>query len=372
MMKRFFFICFLCIFLTGCSKDTPNVTEITFSTWGSASEMSILKPIITDFEKENPDIKINLQHIPQNYFQKIHLLFASNLEPDVIFINNLNLPVYSDRLTDLSENINKNIYFKQSLDALSVDGKVYAVPRDISVLMIYYNKDLFDRYGIPYPKKDWTIQDLENISRKLTNKKTFGISYEPDIYYALPYIGYFNSAILDDSGNPLIDTKEFKKGINLYKSLAYNSHCAPMPSEVGSMTLAQMFLRQKTAMHLSGRWLTPKYRESASFRWDVVNFPNCSAPSDASGWAISKASKHKKEALKFILYLSSKQNTEKMTSLGLIIPARSDVANSPVFLNGAPEHSDLFLYAVEYSKTTNVNKKYNRLANRINQQYFDK
>ena len=369
MMKRFFTICLLCLFLTGCGNKDKSVTNITFSTWGSASEMSILKPIISDFEKENPDIKVNLQHIPQNYFQKIHLLFASNLEPDVIFINNLNLPVYSNRLADLSDVIDKKTYFKQGVEALSVDGKVYAVPRDISVLMIYYNKDLFDICGVKYPSRDWTLADLENISKKLTNKNTFGISYEPDIYYALPYIGYFLNGANDVLQS---DSKEFKDGISFYKGLAFKSHYAPTPSEVGSLTLAQMFLKQKTAMHLSGRWLTPKYRESSTFRWDVVNFPDCTAPSDASGWAISKASKHKKEALKFVLYLASKQNIEKMTADGLIIPARVDVANSPAFLSGKPEHSQLFLYAIEHSKTTKVDKKYNKTVNILNEKYFDK
>ena len=66
--------------------DTRDV--IQFASWGSKSEVEIIKPILKDFEKENPSIKIDFMHIPQNYFQKIHLLFASNTAPDVIFINN--------------------------------------------------------------------------------------------------------------------------------------------------------------------------------------------------------------------------------------------------------------------------------------------
>ena len=83
------------ILLCGCApKD--NRTTIEFASWGSKSEIDILKPILTDFEKENPNIKVNFMHIPQNYFQKIHLLFASNTAPDVIFINNLYLPIYAN------------------------------------------------------------------------------------------------------------------------------------------------------------------------------------------------------------------------------------------------------------------------------------
>ena len=69
------------------SKSTDDVV-LKFSTWGSASEISILAPIIKDFENSHKGVKVEVLHIPQDYFQKLHLLFASNMEPDVVLINN--------------------------------------------------------------------------------------------------------------------------------------------------------------------------------------------------------------------------------------------------------------------------------------------
>ena len=61
--------------------------------------------------------------------------------------------------------------------------------------------------------------------------------------------------------------------------------------------MAQMFLQGKIAMHISGRWLVPKYRESAHFDWDITQFPKGTkgsiVPLDASGWAISSKSTKK-------------------------------------------------------------------------------
>ena len=63
----------------------PEKEIITFSSWGSITEVQILKKVLANFEKENPEIKVNFIHIPQSYFQKIHLLFASTLLlPNVI------------------------------------------------------------------------------------------------------------------------------------------------------------------------------------------------------------------------------------------------------------------------------------------------
>ena len=130
-----------------------------------------------------------------------------------------------------------------------------------------------------------------------------------------------------------------------------------------------MFLQKKLAMHLSGRWLVPKYREAADFDWDIINFPNGKNGSivsmDASGWAVSKSSKNKENAIKFIKYLSNKDNIAKMATSGLITPARIDVANSGVFLSGKPQSSKIFLDVIESSKPTPVSKNYIELTDNL-------
>ncbi|MDR1327138.1 MAG: hypothetical protein LBJ74_01885, partial [Heliobacteriaceae bacterium] len=59
---------------SGCGRISDERTVIRFASWGSKSEVAIIKPILSEFEARNPDIKVDFMHIPQNYFQKIHLL----------------------------------------------------------------------------------------------------------------------------------------------------------------------------------------------------------------------------------------------------------------------------------------------------------
>src|SRR5919199_277274 len=42
---------------------------------------------------------------------------------------------------------------------------------DTGPMVIFYNKDLFDRVGVPYPKEGWTVDDLVETARKLTFKE---------------------------------------------------------------------------------------------------------------------------------------------------------------------------------------------------------
>ena len=334
MLKRFLILCLLPILLCACTKNKQE--EITFSSWGSVTEVGILNEIIKEYEKENPEVRINFIHIPQNYFQKIHLLFASNQAPDVIFINNLYLPLYYSKLEALNDIVNIQDFNSKSIEAMSIDGTLYAVPRDISTLVFYRNKNLVKTKP----------QNLDELIPAIKDVKPYGVSFEKDIYFMLPYI----LTMKEDFLNP-------QKSAEFYKSL--EGKYAPTASQVGSLTLAQMFLQGKIGLYLSGRWMYPKIKESADFDWDVIPFCG-TVPLDASGCAIFKDSKHKEQAEKFLQFLSSQKSIEYFNATGLIVPARNDV-----------EIENLaFKKSVENSKPLAYTKDYKKIADRLNKKLF--
>lgn len=363
-------VIFLCLLISLALNKTDNRTVIQFASWGSKSEIDVLKPIIQQFEQENPELKIDFMHIPQNYFQKIHLLFASNTAPDVIFINNHYLPVYANAglLEPLQAGTN---FYSKALEALSWGNTLYAVPRDVSNLVIYYNKNIFDDKKIAYPKNEWTFNEFLDTAKKLTGDGIFGISFEEDTLFYLPYLMSEGGGILsDDLSRLIINDEASQKGLQFYADLRKKYHVAPLKEESASATMAQMFLQGKLGMHLSGRWLVPKYREEAAFDWDVAPFPRGDAgsivPMDASGWAITRTSKHKIEARKFVDFLSSKESIEKFSSSGLIVPARRDVAESVYFLdNKKPLRAKVFLDVINTSKPTPVSIDYKEILDNL-------
>ena len=357
MIKKILLMAFIAITLSGCSsKETRE--EITFSSWGSITEVQVLNQILSDFEKKNPDIKVNFIHIPQNYFQKIHLLFASNTAPDVIFINNLYLPIYAPFLADLTDVIKKNDYYEQAITGLSFDNKILAMPRDISNLILYINADIIPEF----PSK-LTMDDFLKILRQSQKEGIFAIGAEDEIYWATPYLAYYGET-LTDSFKPASS-----QGLKTYKELKYSLKLAPTKSQVGSSTLAQMFLDKKNAIYLSGRWMYPKISEKANFAWYIAEFPQGLAkqPCDVSGWAISKQSKHKESALKLVNFLSNETSSEYFTSTGLIVPARVDVAQK---LNNDIHNEKIFLKAISNSKSIPITSNYKKMTDEINNKYL--
>ena len=374
MVKKFLIILgilggiFLCV--NPLFKPVDEREVIQFATWGSKSEIEIIRPILAGFEKENPNVRVEFMHIPQNYFQKIHLLFASNTAPDVIFINNHYLPVYANAglLEPLQANSN---FYDKALRSLSWKNTLYAVPRDISNLVVFYNRDIFRKNNLSSPNDNWTFREFLETAQKLTNNGVFGVSFEEDTLFYLPYLMSMGGGILsDDLSRLIIDDEKSQRGIQFYANLRKKYHVAPRREERASATMAQMFLQEKLAMHVSGRWLVPKYREEADFDWDVVAFPRGEAgsvvPMDASGWAIAKSSEHKIAARKLVDYLSSKSSIEKFTQSGLIVPARKDVAESIYFLdNQKPRNVRVFLNAIETSKPTPVSVDYKEILDNL-------
>lgn len=360
--------------LLNACPATKDPQTLQFSTWGSPEEIAILRPLIAEFESQNPDIHVNIMHIPDKYFQKMHALLAANLAPDVMFLNNIQFPVYAsnDAFMDLSPFLQSSTllkaddFYPQTLEGFKWKKQIQGIPRDASNLVFFYNKDLFDQAGISYPTADWDWETFLATAQKLTKDsdgdgtpEQFGVSAHEKNYFLFwfPYVWSAGGDIFDaNRENFTLGEASAIKGIQRAADLRYRHHVAPTRAQAGSLTMSQMFMKGKLAMILNGCWAMPLYRKEVGFRWDIAPFPKGEAGSvvdaDASGWVISKKTHQPEKAWKLVEFLASKKASEAFTQPGLIIPARKDVAASQVFLRPgeAPEHGHYFLDALETGK----------------------
>ena len=215
--------------------------------------------------------------------------------------------------------------------------------------------------------------DFLNIAKNLTNNGVYGISFEENSLFYLPYMRAFEGGILSSTGEQIMNSENSQKGIQYYSDLRNKYNVAPKKYQSASETMAQMFINGRLAMHLSGRWLVPKYREDINFDWDIINFPNVNGKSsvtlDSSGYAITKTSKHKTEAVKLVEFLSSDKAIQKFTTTGLIVPARIDTINSSAFLdNNKPKNAKVFVDVIKNSEKTPVNKHYKEITDKLDEQ----
>lgn len=142
--------------------------------------------------EENPGIIVNMHFVPSSeYAQTISVIhntrdskidvFAetkpSNSAADVERSFVLDITDMYQRVPDMPED------YAELLDALKINGRVYMLPYRKSTWAVYYNKNLFDQFGIPYPEGSWTWEDYTELAKELTRtidgQKIYGsLSYE--------------------------------------------------------------------------------------------------------------------------------------------------------------------------------------------------
>lgn len=116
------------------------------------------------FEQEHPDIAVEIRSPG-----------SGNQQGDCFAgVVNLGNPIEREKLLSLDPLLHQeetsytNDFYSSHLEALRRKGKLWGLPLQASVTAIYYNKDLFDQAGIPYPDTSWTWADFEETARALT------------------------------------------------------------------------------------------------------------------------------------------------------------------------------------------------------------
>lgn len=378
----------LSIPLSGC-QSTPQDTKkqpgtITLSTWGSQQEVDGLKLLLKRFEANNPDVHVRLMHIPENYFQKIHLLVAGDIAPDVMLVNSLNYPIYAHHevFKDLRSFVKKDHvdlkdFYPKALQAFQrSDSQALGIlPRDLSNLVVYYNVDLFHKDGVSEPDADWTWPQMVEKAKALTHRgKTssqYGMSFfsKPPLYW-MPFVWSAGGDLWNrDKGQLLLTQPASLEGLHFYSDLRNRFHVAPTRAESGDAVMSQLFLQQKLAMLISGRWSVPVLREQAKFRWDVAPLPigpsgHSRVGVDASGYAISAKTHDQNASWKLVKFLTSSASLRAMAQSGLIIPARESVAQT-VFRpqpGRLPAHGFYFLDTLKEAVPTSVPTRWNEFS----------
>lgn len=172
-------------FLEGCaSKKEPSdkrTMTIVFKHGKIAGDPALFRRLIDHFEEKNPDVRIKDETLPATTDEQ-HQFYVINLEGkspefDVLSMDVIWVPEFARAgwLRDLSHLLpeaEREEFFPGPMQAVTHRSKLYAIPWYIDAGMLYYRKDLLERYGF-LPPKTW--HELVKMALTITQK-------EPDIY----------------------------------------------------------------------------------------------------------------------------------------------------------------------------------------------
>ncbi|VAX28476.1 Maltodextrin ABC transporter, substrate-binding protein MdxE [hydrothermal vent metagenome] len=323
--------------LAGCvSKKEPSgegVTTIVFKHGKIAGDPALFRKLIDRFEARNPDIKVKDETLPASTDEQ-HQFYVINLEGkssdfDVLSMDVIWVPEFARTgwLKDLSTLIpedKRDEFFPGPMQAVTYKGSVYAVPWYIDAGLLYYRKDLLEKYGFPPPK---TWQELVKTARSIMEKEpqVYGFIWQGKQYEGLVcnVLEYFwsNGGDVLRNGRVVINSPENVEALQFMVDLIRKYKVTP-PLVVTAI--------EEPTRHIfgSGRALFMRnwpyawnifQREGSAVRGKIgvsrlPSFPGKSSASTLGGWqlGINRYSKNPRAAERFVKFLTSPESQKTL------------------------------------------------------------
>ena len=367
-MKRFILLFILAQLLVACGGDDNSVV---FSVFGDPPEFAAYEELVAVFEEQNPDIDIELTHIPgqSEYRRRLAADFSAGSPPDVFLLNYRRFATFADQgglepltnYVDQSDLIDLNDFYPIAVDSFQLDGDLWCVPQNISSLVVYYNKDLFDAAGVAYPADDWNRDDFLNAARTLTQDTDgdgvtdqYGVGLSPNIFRLAPFIWQDGNEIVDDFDNPTrltLDEPQNMETFQWFVDLQVKEEVVPSALAESAEPSQSRFLNGSLAMIFNSRRGVPLYRTINDFDWDIAPLPRGEQAAGilhSDGYCMANRTANKDAAWRFIEFANSVEGQNVIVMSGRTVPSRIAVAESDAFLdpNTHPANSRVYVDTV--------------------------
>ena len=326
-------------------------SSITVWAWAPA-----VKDIAKSFEKKYPNVTVKVVNAGTGNDQYIKLqnaIKAGSGGPDVAQIEYYALPQFAlgDSLADLGKFGMSDLeskYTTGTWNSVNLNGKLAALPQDSGPMALFYNKAVFDKYGIAVPT---TWDEYINAAKTLH-------AADPNAYITNDTgdAGFTTSMIWQAGGQPYktssdgkkvtIDLQDAgaKKYADMWSQLVDGGLVSPISS--WSDEWYKGLADGSIATLAIGAWMPGNLEtgvEAASGNWRVAPLPTyesgsaATAENGGSGDSVMAASTNKLVAAGFVKYMNAQEGTQISMDAGGFPSTTADLSSSK-FLDAAPEY----------------------------------
>ncbi|EXX86760.1 ABC transporter substrate-binding protein [Paenibacillus darwinianus] len=327
----------------GGTKENVTITFQTLQTDKSTPQYQVEEEIANNYMKENPNVKIEWDRLDiEQQKVKLKTQAASGEVSDITMVNpGAQLQPFADGkvlapLNDMLDDELKGTFLEGVLDYYTFDGNVYALPYNMNIAGIYYNKELFEKAGVQPPAT------YEDIIASIPKFKEAGI---PAMMVAgkdrWPLSFMFTNILQRVNGGPkfldevVAGNKQFTDPVfveaiqklqDLIKAGAYQEGAATYDYN----TTSQQFRDGQGAMYYMGTWEVSAIDASEAVKGKIgfLPFPSVGGKGGAGDYVIAPGTAYalgansenldeSKKFLKYLLMNYPKVAFEKKAAVGL-------------------------------------------------------
>jgi multiple sugar transport system substrate-binding protein len=326
---------------TTAPKPKGAVTIIRLGTGDSGEGLNPHQEIIANFEKLNPDIIVQLEAVAgSDYYARLLTQVASGDAPDIMQIGDDAVPNFVSKgavipLDDFIKGqypLDTSIYLPGMVEPGKYQGKQYFLPKDFSTLAVYYNKKIFDKYKVPYPKEGWTWEDFQKTAQALTideNKdgtpEVWGVQLTANWTTGFEYwVAAAGGRLISEDGKKYVgfmDSPETISAVQFYSDLYNKFKVAPPPADFNQWAGGNPEFENGTAaMRLFGRWPQAGLRTNAKIDLGLVGVPVGKVQANVlfwGGFGISSTTKNSEAVWRFLRYYAGAEGSKIWAQHGI-------------------------------------------------------
>ncbi len=359
MKRRLLWALWLIVFVTGSAWAQ---TTITWSTWLGGEQLDVIQARIQEFERQNPDIKVEiLSFAGEDYKAKLLAMMATGTAPDVAHtvIYDAEFFIENEMLYDVTrfaQSINTSDYFIS--DVYVRDGRVYGgYESHVQVYPLYYDVDAFEQSGLASPnvlaaQNDWTWDTFLQSIRRLTRYDASGNVNRFGLYlHQLWEVGWGiflvsnDASFIDEAGTTVtIDSPQAMEALEFVRDL-YLQH--DVASHLIRLPVGDPLVNGSAAMQITGSWNMNHYQQFAGdlVNWDIAVTPR--APGMDAGiyyrapgtdGVVLAGTQHPEEAWRLVQFFLGEYVQMDKAQSRLEVPILKEAINSDVYMQGPPQH----------------------------------
>ncbi|HKL42038.1 MAG TPA: extracellular solute-binding protein [Clostridia bacterium] len=315
--------------------------------------------IIEKFEAENPNINIVKVDIPkhENRLEFIEKAIEDPtkqvdlIDSDIVWTYTLAKNNHVLALDEYFTNNELNNFFSSALHGNIIDDKLYGIPYRTDTGILYYRKDLLNKYNQKIPKTyTELIQVYETISK---DEDIYGLGgswypYEGLTCNAMELLWTYGGQLNTDPGHNtnIIDTDENRYAFKKMKKLVDDGITHPDIFEFKSSNLREAFINGNllfmrdwpTGWHKIEESEKLSIEDQVGITYLPLGEPNGDNSGALGGWQlmVSKTSEHREKSVQFIKFFTNYENNKGLILGMSYLPVRNDLYNDSDIISEIP------------------------------------
>lgn len=372
-------------------ENSGERVHITYAQWGTADETAAVQAVADQFNALQDKIEVEVMQIPwENYMTKLNTMAAAGELPDTAIMNEAGVLQWAQEgmLADISGMYGEGE--SKPLDSLAFryDGQTVAYSAANEVLLLFYNKDMFDAAGVDYPPASadaaWSWEEFVETAKLLTFDKNGltpndeGFDADSIVQYGclvenLPWQlevwalsnggGFYN----EDGSEVTVNSPETIEAIQKVADLYLVDHVAPLSTGATDDSIQRSVIAGTCAMGTGGAWnvgtcLGSARDEGLNYGVAVLPYMKEKVTICTGGPnVVFNQTKHPEEAMEWLKWYYQEENSWTLIEAGTWMPILEkwytdeemthQWVDNPNFPDYDEYKSAVVDYAMEYSRS---------------------